>query len=165
MLTCWVTQDLEDFVNGAGDAGFIYLSFGTLLKSNELPESTTQILVDTFARVPQRIVWKYDGHIDNLPSNIRLQPWLPQQDLLGHPKIRVFISHGGLCSTQEAVYHGVPFIGLPVFADQFSNVRKAARDGYAIPLDWKSLTDDILFDAIQQMINNSRYHIDTTCYF
>ena len=42
-------------------------------------------------------------------------------------------------STQESVYHGVPLIGMPVFADQISNVVKAVHDGYAVQLDWSSL--------------------------
>ena len=70
---------------------------------------------------------------------------------------RLFITHGGLFSNQEAVYHGVPFIGLPVFIDQPINVRKAARDGYAIHLSWSELTEDVLYDAIQEMLNNTKY--------
>ncbi|XP_046442503.1 uncharacterized protein LOC124192956 isoform X1 [Daphnia pulex] len=57
---------------------------------------------------------------------------MPLQDLLGHPKIRLLITHGGLNSKQEAVYHGVPFIALPVFADQPINAQKAHDDGYAV---------------------------------
>ena len=64
---------------------------------------------------------------------------------------------GGLFSNQEAVYHGVPFIGLPVFIDQPINVRKAEKDGYAIHLSWTTLTEQILYDAIQEILTNPRY--------
>ena len=148
---------MEDFVSGSGDAGFIYLSFGSILRGVDLPESTRRAFIEAFARLPQRIVWKYEGEIDGLPSNIRLSPWLPQQDLLGHAKIKLFITHGGLFSIQEAVYHGVPFIGLPVFADQFNNIYKAQEDGYAIHLNWNTLTSDGLYRAIRTILQQPRY--------
>ena len=94
------------------------MSFGSILRGADLPESTKKVFINTFARLPQRIVWKFEGQADGMPANIMLSSWLPQQDLLGHAKIRLFLTHGGLFSNQEAVYHGVPFIGLPVFADQ-----------------------------------------------
>jgi glucuronosyltransferase len=148
---------LEEFVSGSGEAGFIYLSFGSILRGVDLPESTRRAFIQAFARLPQRVLWKYEGEIDDLPSNIRLSPWLPQQDLLGHPKIKLFITHGGLFSIQEAVYHGVPFIGLPVFADQFNNIHKAEEDGYAIHLNWNSLTSDGLYRAIKTILQQPRY--------
>ncbi|KZS08936.1 putative UDP-glucuronosyltransferase 2B20 [Daphnia magna] len=92
-----------------------------------------------------------------IPPNVKLLPWLPQQDLLGHPKIKLFINHGGLNSKQEAVYHSVPFIALPVFADQPINAQKARDDGYAILLDWDNLSEDILFDSIQLMLFDPRF--------
>ena len=81
---------------------------------------------------------------------------MPQVDLLGHPKIRLFITHCGLNSKQEAVYNGVPFIALPVFADQPINAQKAHDDGYAIRLDWDNLTEEILYDAIQRILFDPR---------
>ncbi len=81
---------------------------------------------------------------------------MPQQDLLGHPRAKLFINHGGLNSKQEAVYHGVPFIALPIFSDQPINAQRAEADGYAIRLDWNSLNGQIFFDAIQEILKNPR---------
>ena len=148
-------QELEEFINGSGEAGFILFSFGSILRGADLPESTRKIFTSTFARLAQRIIWKWEdaNGIANISSNVRVLPWLPPLlDILSHPKARVFITHGGLFSNQEAVYHGVPLIGLPVFGDQSHYMLKAQKDGYAIHLNWMTLTEDILYEAIQEIL-------------
>lgn len=126
-----------------------------------MEDNVRRIFLNTFARLPQRVVWKWEDKNkltdDDVPANVRLLSWLPQQDLLGHPKARLFITHCGLNSKQEAVYHGVPFIALPVFADQPLNAQKAESDGYAIRLDWDNLSEETLYDAIQSIFLDSRY--------
>jgi glucuronosyltransferase len=153
-------RDLESFVEGSGDAGFIIVSFGSILRGADVSDNVRRLFLSTFAKLPQRVLWKWEdkpGVHDTIPSNVKLLPWMPQQDLLGHPKIRLFITHGGLNSKQEAVYHGVPFIVMPVFADQPINAQKAHDDGYAIRLDWDNLTEDILYDAIQRILSDPRF--------
>ena len=44
----------------------------------------------------------------DLPSNLVTRAWMPQQDLLAHPHTRALVTHGGLLSLQEALYHAVP---------------------------------------------------------
>lgn len=39
--------------------------------------------------------------------------------LVAHKNTKLFITHSGLMSSQEAIYHGVPMLGIPIFADQF----------------------------------------------
>lgn len=41
----------------------------------------------------------------------------------GHPNVKLFISHGGLLGTQEAVACGVPMLIVPLYADQALNAR------------------------------------------
>jgi len=161
-------KDLEEFVNGSGEDGFIIVSFGSILRGANMSPETRRTFISTFSRLKQRVVWKWeddkkmtssaDGDAaDVLPANVKLVRWLPQQDLLGHPKARLFITHGGLFSKQEAVYHGVPLISIPIFADQFINAQKAHDDGYAIHFDWdKVVEEDALYVAIQKVLNNQR---------
>ena len=41
-------------------------------------------LFNVFKAMPQRILWKSDVEsFDDLPSNVKLSKWLPQQDVLG----------------------------------------------------------------------------------
>lgn len=125
-----------------------------------MPEATRKIFVAAFSRLPQRVLWKWEDEsgMSDLPPNVRLYTWLPPLiDLLAHPKMRLLMTHGGLYSNQETVWSGVPLIGFPVFGDQTNYVVKAQRDGYALKLDWMTLTEDILFDSIQEIINNPKY--------
>ena len=50
-------------------------------------------------------------------------PWLPQNDLLGHPVTHAFFTHGGIHSMYEAIYHAVPMVVMPLGADQPDNAR------------------------------------------
>ncbi|XP_049825959.1 UDP-glucosyltransferase 2 [Aethina tumida] len=152
-------QDLEDFIRGSGDAGFIYFSMGSSVKAANMPEYLRRMLMIVFKQLPQRVLWKYEAENDmpDLPSNVKLGRWLPQQDILGHPKIRAFVTHGGLLSMFETVYHGVPIVSLPVFCDHDSNAAKAEIDGYALKLDLASLTSDSLLWAIKKVIYDRRY--------
>ncbi|KAF7665900.1 hypothetical protein LDENG_00128240 [Lucifuga dentata] len=48
--------------------------------------------------------------------------WMPQKELLGHPQTKVFVTHGGSNGAQEAIYHGIPVLGIPLFFDQYDNL-------------------------------------------
>ena len=60
---------------------------------------------------------------DRCAGNIRVQQWLPQQDLLGHPAVKLFLSHGGIHSMYEARWHSKPMVLVPIATDQFDNAR------------------------------------------
>ncbi|KAG5670631.1 hypothetical protein PVAND_000879 [Polypedilum vanderplanki] len=60
-------------------------------------------------------------HYQNKPDNVMISSWLPQRDILAHPNVKAYICHGGLLGTTEAVYEGVPVLGIPIFGDQKTN--------------------------------------------
>ncbi|KAI7815543.1 UDP-glucuronosyltransferase [Rhyzopertha dominica] len=121
--------------------GIIYLSMGSMLLTETIDEDKLQGLFDAFKELQYKVLWKAtrENFSKNLtiPENIHFEPWLPQLDILCHPKVKLFVTHGGLMGTQEAVYCGVPTIGIPIFADQMNNVRNCEAKGLSIEIQAK----------------------------
>lgn len=76
--------------------------------------------------------------------------------LLEHKNVKLFISHGGISGIYEAIDSGVPVLGIPLFFDQPHNVANLVHWGAGLMLDYKTLTKDILVNAINEMTNNSK---------
>lgn len=51
--------------------------------SKDLPQEQKMILLDTFSELPFKFLWKYeDESLNNLPKNVKIAKWIPQQDVL-----------------------------------------------------------------------------------
>ncbi|MEQ2214213.1 hypothetical protein XENOCAPTIV_023152 [Xenoophorus captivus] len=74
-------------------------------------------------------------------------------DIRGHPKTKAFITHGGANGVFEAIYHGVPMVGIPTFADQPDNMVHMKAKGAAVIVDLNFMTTEALRDAINTVIN------------
>ena len=48
-----------------------------------------QIFLDAFKELNVPIIWKWDEPMDDAPANVLIQKWVPQQDLLAHPNLKV----------------------------------------------------------------------------
>lgn len=135
-----------------------------------MPQKYLNALINAFGRLPQRVVWKWDSDTqpENLPANILMATWLPQQDLLGHGQARLFITHGGLLGMQEATYHGVPLLALPFATDQNMNAAKANKEGPAFFCSFATLTPGQMITlraTLQVTASNSSgsYSTSTPC--
>ncbi|XP_040906722.1 UDP-glucuronosyltransferase 1-2-like [Toxotes jaculatrix] len=114
-------DDLEKFVQSAGEHGVIIMTLGTLV--NALPKVVADEIASIFAKMPQKVIWRHKGERPStLGNNTLIVDWMPQKDLLGHPQTKVFVAHGGTNGVQEAIYHGVPVLGIPLFFDQYDNL-------------------------------------------
>ncbi|CAD0205779.1 unnamed protein product [Chrysodeixis includens] len=138
--------------------GVIYISFGTNVDPTLLSPEKIQILVKTVSKLPYDVLWKWNG--DELPgrtANIRISKWLPQPDLLRHPKIKLFVTQAGLQSTDEAIAGGVPLIAMPMLGDQPFNAERYEQFKIGIRLDFQDVTEDSFKNAILKVINDDSY--------
>ncbi|KAK9542472.1 hypothetical protein VZT92_000332 [Zoarces viviparus] len=153
-------EHLEEFVQSSGEHGVIIMSLGTFV--SELPADITNEIAAAFAKLPQKVIWRHKGDRPaTLGNNTLLVDWMPQNDLLGHPKMKLFVAHGGTNGVQEAIYHGVPVVGLPLFFDQYDNLLRLQERGGAKLLTIKNVDKDNNFlNAIQEVLNEPSYRMN-----
>uniref|UniRef100_A0A671SQS0 UDP-glucuronosyltransferase n=1 Tax=Sinocyclocheilus anshuiensis TaxID=1608454 RepID=A0A671SQS0_9TELE len=151
-----LTKELEEFVNGSGEHGFVVFTLGSMV--SQLPEAKARELFEAFRQIPQRVLWRHTGPVpENAPKNVKLMKWLPQNDLLGHPKAKAFITHGGSHGIYEGICNGVPMVMLPLFGDQGDNVQRLVSRGVAESLSIYDLTAEKLLVALRKVINDKSY--------
>lgn len=73
-----------------------------------------------------------------------------------HPKIKLFISHGGISGIYEAVDGGVPVLGFPLFFDQPRNIDNLVNAEMAISMDLFTINREKLLNNILILINNEK---------
>lgn len=113
-----LSNDIQRFLDSA-DEGAIVFSMGSNIKSTDWPVEMRQVFVEAFGKLKQKVLWKYEDEI--LPGksdNVMISAWLPQRDVIAHPNVKLFITHGGLLGTTEALVEGIPLLGIPIFGDQ-----------------------------------------------
>ncbi|XP_066271783.1 UDP-glucuronosyltransferase 2C1-like [Branchiostoma lanceolatum] len=151
-----LSEDMEAFVQSSGDDGVIVVSFGSMVKT--MSTERREVFAAAFARLRQKVVWRYLGEKPTgLGNNTKLLAWLPQNDLIAHPKTRAFITHAGSNGLYEALHHGVPMVCLPLFGDQPANAARVVARGLGVKLDFSTVTAEQLYQAILHVVTNNRY--------
>lgn len=150
-------QDIEKFINKSKH-GVVYFSMGSMVKLSTLPEDKFLAFKTVLSHLPQRVLWKWEEDtMPDQPKNVKIAKWFPQRDILAHPNVKLFISHGGLMSTTEAVYSGVPMIGIPLFGDQPANLAAVEAKGAGIQLHFHNISLESVEYAVNTVLNDPRY--------
>ncbi|XP_065219013.1 UDP-glycosyltransferase UGT5-like isoform X16 [Planococcus citri] len=150
-------ENIEKFINESKH-GVVYFCMGSLLRGETFPPEKREAFLYAFSKIPQRVLWKWEG--DVLPGksdNIMISKWMPQRDILAHPNVKLFISHGGLLGTSEAVYEGVPVLGIPIFGDQRTNIKSLEANGAGELLDYNEISKEVVLEKIQRLLNDPKY--------
>jgi UDP:flavonoid glycosyltransferase YjiC (YdhE family) len=70
--------------------------------------------------------------------------------------VRLFITHGGLLSSIETVYFGVPILVIPIYGDQKLNAQLAIGNSYGLSLSYDELNEENLFQKLNELIENPK---------
>jgi UDP:flavonoid glycosyltransferase YjiC (YdhE family) len=119
----------------------IYMSFGTVIWRyfEAAACAALSALADVFSDLDAQVILSLGGH--DLASdrraglahpNIRVESWVDQWGALKDAD--VFVTHHGLNSTHESIFHQVPMISYPFFDDQLPAARCCQDLGVAVPL-------------------------------
>lgn len=87
-------SELQDLLDNSKH-GVIFMSFGTVV-TQKLAGKNIENFMKVFAELPFDVFWKIDDDstFESVPANVHLQKWFPQSDLLAHPNVKLFITHG-----------------------------------------------------------------------
>ncbi|XP_025419300.1 UDP-glucuronosyltransferase 2C1-like [Sipha flava] len=149
-------KDILEFIEQSPD-GVIYFTLGSTVKISTAPERIKKSIMEALSQLPQRVLMKYEDKLRCKPKNVMTKIRLPQRDILLHPKVKLFVSDGGVDGLYEAIDAGVPVLGFPLLLGQTRNIESLVSAGMAISMDLISMSNDTLLKSILNLLNDQNY--------
>ncbi|RCN51505.1 hypothetical protein ANCCAN_02456 [Ancylostoma caninum] len=115
--------------------GLIVVSLGTQANHAAMKESQVKAILGALSKLTKyRIYWRIGHKVqlkgvkeEDVPAHINLTAYIPQNDLLAHKSCKLLVTNGGMSSLMEAVAHGVPVVGIPLYGSNRHNLRKVVN--------------------------------------
>ncbi|XP_076458525.1 UDP-glucuronosyltransferase 2B33-like [Babylonia areolata] len=145
--------ELQAFM-GSATHGVVVVTFGSSVLG--VPKHISDKLFHVFQKLPYKVVFRSNLTSPD-PDKVVTLKWLPQNDLLGHPKTKVFVSHCGKNGQYEALFHAVPLLCTPIFAEQYYNSERIRRKGFGEVVDLRSVSQEELLSRILTVAQEPGY--------
>ena len=150
--------------------GVIYINMGSVAR---LPiewqrkfEQTSYKLVEEGYCVLWKLYKDQHQYLENpapkaLHAPLHITPHVPfsPRHVLRHKHTKVFVTHCGDTSVYETLDFGVPFVGIPLFADQGDMCARLQDAGIGLSLDKNTFTVESLNEAVLQMAGNDEARV------
>lgn len=144
----------------------VYIGLGTITR---LTRAQVEAVVEVARRFDgtHRVLWKLpesQHHLlpddDSLPGNLRVESWVPSQlDVLAHPHVTAFVTHGGGNGFNEGLYFGKPMVVRPLWADNHDVARRGQDRGVSLTLDDPhAIAAKDLADKLTRVLGDASYH-------
>lgn len=150
-------KELEVILSSSS-MGVIVAVLGTL--ADKLDDDKTQLLLKAFGKLPVPVIFRISTTFKNIPKNVHLFKWLPQNDLFADKRVKAVFIHGGAASALEAIYHAKPMVIYPLFIDQLTHAGMIEERGYGIALNRFTATSDDVIDALQRVTHDDSYRVN-----
>lgn len=163
--------------------GVVLFSLGSLTNTTKMRAEMKRTFFEAFAKFADvHFIWKLQPTEDDLQTlrnypNVHAFEWIDQISILGwfskfriaravsaHPKTSAFISHCGINSVNEAAVHGVPVVGIPLFADQLYNAALIQRKKMGVYVDIATMSKGSMYQALNEVLSDPRYALSSLAF-
>ncbi|VDD87192.1 unnamed protein product [Enterobius vermicularis] len=148
----------------ASEKGTIVVSLGTQANSTAMTSAQFRAIYGALKGLTSyRIYWRLgpNSYHPSLPSDppkhINFTAFIPQNDLLAHKRTVLLITNGGMMSIIEALAHGVPIVGIPLYGNNRHNLRKVVNKGFGVIVEKSELSQAALSKAIKEVLETKKY--------
>ena len=147
--------ELPDWWPGREEEPLVYVTFGSVAGGFDQALPVYAVAMRAVADLPVRVLLTVGRELDvdalpEPPDNVRVERWVPQQDVLGHAAAAVV--HGGSGSTLGAIAAGVPLVVVPLFADQPQNARRVAEVGAGLAVEPDRQDPDAAVEPLREAV-------------
>uniref|UniRef100_A0A1I7TYP0 UDP-glucuronosyltransferase n=1 Tax=Caenorhabditis tropicalis TaxID=1561998 RepID=A0A1I7TYP0_9PELO len=149
----------RSFIEDPESKGTILIAFGTFIDWRKAPRH----YYETFSFVVNqltdyRVIWSMKGERPRgLGSHVKTAEWVPQNLILHHNKTVLFLSHGGLKSTKEAICSATPTIFVPLFGEQTRNAWLLKEKGFARIMNKFKINVEELITHVKEVLEHPDY--------
>lgn len=135
----------------------VYISLGTLFNADA---AFFRACFDAFRNESMRVIMSIGTNVPvadlgPLPPNFVVESHVPQLDVLS--RASVFITHGGMNSVSESLYHGVPVVVVPQMSEQAIVGARAEELGAGMCLAKDQATPEHLRVSVGRLLGDGRF--------
>lgn len=135
----------------------IFISMGTVFNQQpELYHTCFEAFRESEATVILTVGKRTDiSQFKDIPANFLVYHYVPQLEVL--QRADVFVTHGGMNSSSEGLYFGVPLVVIPVTGDQPIIAKRVEALGAGLQLDRTDLCSDMLHDTTERVLHDPQF--------
>lgn len=134
----------------------LYVSLGSqsFLAGRETAESFLRAVAEGAARRPEwQLVLGTGGLVEPadlpLPADAVALPWIPQIPVL--ERASLMVTHGGLGTIKECIFHDTPMVVFPIGRDQPENAKRVVHHGLGLSGELAGAIPDGIFGLVEQV--------------
>ncbi|ACL76661.1 macrolide family glycosyltransferase [Ruminiclostridium cellulolyticum] len=145
-------------LNRNTDRPLIFISMGTIFNNNI---EFFNICTKAFENMDIDVLMSVGKSIDipslSIPDNFTVKYYfeVPQLEIL--KECNIFMTHGGMNSTQEGLFFGVPLIIIPQQQEQAHVAMQVVRSGSGICLKKSKITSELLKNTVDKIMSDRSY--------
>ena len=135
-----LTPELLKWIDST-DSDVVYISLGTHFALD--PQVFKTFVSSLKEQKEFRVIWALGNGLQKVAESLEIKSgyriwlsgYLPQYTVLGHPKVKIFVTHAGMGSVIDLVKRRKPSVFVPQFSDQFGNSQTSVSQTVGIKVD------------------------------